>query len=130
MMDKVIDYIKNYREENPTGWRKWIFGTVVAALTLLVVGVLAFQAAQRAKELSSLQVQRDQARMALQKAEIDRKLAATAADRTRHELAAHEAMVAQEVLSSQIERLEREHKTSEEVINSIRSWEDVDRVVK
>lgn len=129
-MNDIVEYIKNYRAENPTGWRKWIIGSLVAVLTLVVIAVFAFQAAQRGKELSQLQNDRDKAKEALHRATVNQKLAANAEEAARHEAAADLALERVQVIEEEIKQLEDQHKANEAAINSIRSWDDVDRTVR
>lgn len=129
-MNKVVEYINKYKQENPSGWRKWIIGSVIAVLTLVVIAVFAFQAAMRGRELARLQHERDVAKEDLHQAQIDAQLAANKAEAANHNIAASAALARVVALEDEISVLEDEHNYNESLINSIRSWDDVDRLVK
>ncbi len=129
-MNQLVDFIKKYKESNPSGWRKWIIGSVVAILTLVVIGVFAFQAAMRGRELARLQHERDMAKEEVHRAQVNMTLAKQKEEAERHEAAADAAMDRVADVEEQIKELENQHSASESLIDSIRSWDDVDRLVK
>lgn len=129
-MNDIVAYIKKYQSENPTGWRKWVIGAVVAILVVVVVAVYAIQATLRGRELARLQSERDRAKEALHRAEVDKKLAANETEAAHHEMAAEVALSRVEEIETEIKQLESTHETNQAVINSIRSWDDVDKKVK
>lgn len=129
-MNDIIAFIKKYKTENPTGWRKWIVGSLVAVLTLVVVAVFATQAALRGRELAQLKTDRDKSKEDLHRAELNHTLAANRTEAAKHEAAAEAVVEAVRIAEERIKVLEEQHAANESVINSIRSWDDVDRVVK
>lgn len=128
-MNDIVEYIKKYRAENPTGWRKWIIGSIVALLTVVVIIGFALQEAQRSQELARLQTERDIAKEAKHRAEVNQKLAENEAEAAQHEAAADLALERVQVIEEEIKQLETQHELNKSILNSIRSWEDVDKKV-
>lgn len=129
-MNKVVDFIKKYKESNPSGWRKWIIGSIVVVLTLVVVAGFAISAALRGRELARLKHERDVAKEEVHRAQVNMTLAKQKEEAERHEAAADQARARAEEIEEQIKVLQEEHSASESLIDSIRSWDDVDRLVK
>lgn len=129
-MNDIVAFIQKYQAENPTGWRKWIIGSVVTVLILVVVAVAAFQATQRGKELARLHSERDRAKEAAHRNQVNTKLAKNKEEAAIHEAEANRSLALAESLENEIKQLESQHETNQAVINSIRSWEDVDKRVK
>ena len=128
-MNEIVEYIKKYRAENPTGWRKWTIGVLVAILTVVVIAAFAIQAALRGKELARLQTERDAAKEAKHRAEVDQKLAKNEEEAAKHEAAADLALARVQAIEEEIHQLQDQHKLNESIIDSIRSWDDVDKKV-
>lgn len=129
-MTKIVDYIQNYKASNPTGWRKWIIGFLVFVLTILVIAMFAFQATRRGRELARLYGERDRAKEELHKSNLDRKLAKNSIDRKHHAKKAEAALQKAAEIETEIQQIESDHKRNQDVINSISSWDDVDKKVK
>lgn len=129
-MNKLVEFVENYKKSNPTGWRKWVFGALATIAVVVLVAIFAIQAAQRGREMAALKHAEDAAQEALHKAQVNAKLAQNAEEQERHEAAAEAALDRSMELAAEIDRLAAQHRTNEEVLNNIRSWDDVDRVVK
>lgn len=129
-MNDLAEFVKNYRESNPTGWRKWVYGSLAALAAVIVIATISVLAAMRAKEMSDLEADRDKLKNDIRKAKLDAKLASRDADKAKHEDAAEKAMEAAAELEAKLHELRKDHATEQDIINSIRSWEDVDKKVK
>lgn len=129
-MNEIVEYIKKHKESNPEGWRKWIIGAVVVVLTLLVIAVFAFRAAQHGKQVAALKHERDKLINEAIQSEVEAKLVASKEEQARHEQVATEALRQVDEIEEQITRLEDQHAANQNVINSIRSWDDVDNKVR
>lgn len=129
-MNKLVEYVQKYKQENPSGWRKWIFGALAALAVLILVIAYAVQTALRAREIARLKHELDVATVGAEKAKADASVAEHLEARDeaigRAELAEEQA----EELKEQLVVLEADHKRNEDLINSIRSWEDVDAKIR
>lgn len=129
-MNNLVEYVQKYKQNNPTGWRKWVFGTLAVLAVLTLIIVYGVQNAMRSKELARLKHELDVATVGADKAKAD---AAVAEHTDARDEAVGRAELAEEraeELKEQLVVLENEHKRSADVINSIRSWEDVDAKVR
>jgi flagellar biosynthesis/type III secretory pathway M-ring protein FliF/YscJ len=129
-MNKLIEFIANYKKTNPTGWRKWLLGAVVGLATLLVLVVYAVQASLRTRELANLRRERDKATMAALSARVDQSIAIDEKAKQDHRNAANAAIERERELSAKVADLLRSHEERKAAIDSIRSWDDVDKVVR
>ena len=129
-MNKLTSFIEKYKRENPTGWRKWVFGAVVVLATLLVLAVYGVQSVMRAREMARLEHERDAAKQQMLEAAANAKLASDAKTQEEHELAAKEAFSRLEDIQERITAAEDVHSRNKAVIDSLGSWEDVDARVK
>lgn len=126
----VVDYIRNYKASNPTGWRKWIVGGFVAVLTLCVIAFFAFRAASHGRTLAALKSERDRYINAKTSEELQVKLSNNDDEREMHleRLAAVQAQL--DRVKSEIASANSEHEANTALIDSISSWEDVDKKVQ
>lgn len=129
-MNEIIDYIKKYRESNPSGWRRWTIGVLVALLALIVGVVLAFRAVQHEKQIAELKYERDLLVHEATQAEVEAKLSSSKEEQAHHEQVATEALRQVGVIEEQIAHIEDQHTANQNVINSIHSWDDVDNKVR
>ena len=129
-LNQLVSFITAYREQNPTGWRKWTVGSVVVVLILIVVAVCTIRAALYNKELAVLKAQLDQAKEQQKQHEFEQELTQDTVQVARHVEAATQALVRQRDVEGKIEQLHQQFDLNESLIRSIRSWDDVDRVVK
>lgn len=129
-MRDIVAYIQDFRDSNPTGWRKWIVGSLVFVLTVVVITVLVIRETQRGKELAKLYGERDKAKEELHRSKLDQKLSKNAEDKARHAELAEAALQRAAEIEEQIQQIEDLHKKNIAVIDSIKSWEDVDKRVR
>jgi flagellar biosynthesis/type III secretory pathway M-ring protein FliF/YscJ len=129
-MSSIIDFINKYKNSNPTGWRKWLIGSVVA---LLVVGMGVFFGVReylRRTSLARLKHERDVLLERARQELVDKKLAVTQGAKETHTLAANAALARAAVIDQQIETLQNDHADNIAIINNINSWKDVDEHIK
>lgn len=129
-MNKLVEFVENYKKSNPTGWRKWIYGLVAAVVVVVLIAIFAVQAAQRGRALADLKHAKDLAEEAVHSAKLAQTLATNKVEQERHEAAAEASMDRAAELAESIKVLEEEHRASESVLDGLRSWSDVDKVVK
>ena len=129
-MNKVVEFIHKYKQENPSGWKKWIFGSLAALGTLLVIVVFAIRSAFRAKEMAKLAHERDVAKEEARQALVNACLETERKAQQKHLNRANTALNRRIQLDKKLRVLTDEHERNTAVIDSIRSWDDVDRIVK
>jgi uncharacterized membrane protein YcjF (UPF0283 family) len=129
-MNTLLDFVRNYRKQNPSGWRKWIIGSVVALITFVVLTVFFVRESMRQRELAELKHTRDTLRETIRRNETDVKVDALSGEQATHTEEATAALARASEISQKIETLEAEHKVNLDLIASLSSWEDVDAKVR
>jgi uncharacterized membrane protein YcjF (UPF0283 family) len=129
-MNTLLEFVRNYRKQNPSGWRKWIIGSVVALITFVVLTVFFVRESMRQREIAELKHTRDTLREAIRRNETDVKVDALSGEQATHTEEATAALARASEISQKIETLEAEHKVNLDLIASLSSWEDVDAKVR
>jgi ABC-type transport system involved in cytochrome bd biosynthesis fused ATPase/permease subunit len=129
-MNTLIEFVQNYRKENPTGWRKWIIGSVVALITLIVLTVFFVRESMRQREIAELKHSRDTLQETLRRNEIDVKSDTLQGQQETHKTAAEAALNRAAELDQKIQTLEAEHEANTALISALKSWEAVDAHVR
>lgn len=125
-MDKLIKFVEDYKQSNPTGWRKWVYGTIAVLVIASLVLVFFIRESLRQKELGNLKHERDVLQEEARQATVNASLTVLEDKKTEHLQAAEAAQRRAEEVTRQVEILEAEHKKNSDLINSLRSWDDVD----
>lgn len=126
----LIDFVNNYRKTNPTGWRKWLYGSLAAVAVLILIISFSISGYLKQRAIAKLKHERDVLQEEARQHEVDATLAVTEASKEEHKAAAAAAQANSDVLEQQATALTLEHATSLQVINAIRTWGDVDAHVK
>lgn len=129
-MNQLLEWINEYKRNNPTGWRKWIAGIVVVLLTIIVGVIWVLTANARGAQIAGLEAQRDVAQEAVRQAEANQALAQDAQEQQRHAEAAAAARQQAADIQHQIDTMQSQHDRNSQIIAGIASWDDVDKVVK
>ncbi|NJL54369.1 hypothetical protein HC928_03660 [bacterium] len=126
----LLDKINEYKQRNPTGWRRWLVGILVGAVSLSLLVVFYLRTIGKSNEIAKLKHERDVALERHKRAELDAKLSANKTEIEGHKIAAEDALIRAEALEARIEEIEAQHLARRSIIDSIRSWEDVDAKVR
>lgn len=129
-MNQLLEWINEYKRNNPTGWRKWIAGIVVVLVTVIAGIIWVLTANARGSQIAGLEAQRDAAQEAVRQAETNQKLTQDAQEQQRHAEAAEAARQQAAAIQQQLDAMASQHERNSQVIAGITSWDDVDRVVK
>lgn len=129
-MEKLAQFVKDYRASNPSGWRKLVFGSLAALALLAVVIVYAIQAAFRAKRLAELTHERDVAHEELNRARVNVNLAENEGEIRQYKEAAADALEKYDRATDELKAVQNTHERNKQVINNLRTWEDVDANVR
>lgn len=129
-MNSIIDFVQKYRKENPTGWRKWVFGSVAAIVTFTFVAVFVIRESLRQREIADLNYQISVLREEAAKNTVDAQIADLAEQQEAHTAAAEHALEQAAELAQRVESLKSEHKANSDLIASLRSWDDVDARIR
>lgn len=129
-MNSIIAFIDKYRKSNPTGWRKWILGSIVTVLVVVVLTVYSVLMKQRSSEIMRLQHEKDVLQAEVRSAVVN----STLDDLTEKQKLAVEsaarASVRVEEINDKLSELRNTHSSNRDIINSLRSWSDVDAKIK
>lgn len=125
-MESLIAFVENYKKSNPSGWRKWILGSVAVVVILVVILVYSVRETLRQREIARLRHERDMLHEQIQNQTVNTQLDGLSDAQSQHQAAAHNAMQQAAAIDAQLESLEAQHKKNIELINSIKSWDDVD----
>lgn len=129
-MNSIIEFVQKYRKENPTGWRKWVFGSVVAIVTFVFVAVFVIRESLRQREIADLNHQISVLREEAAKNTADAQISDLTEQQEAHTAAAEHALEQAAELKNRVESLEAEHKANSDLIASLRSWEDIDARIR
>jgi hypothetical protein len=129
-MDNLIEFIKNYKKSNPSRFKRWTVGIIVVLATVVVIAMFAIQNASKLQQIAGLVRERDLLKETARQAKLDAALAKSKEERLEHIAKAEDALERAQELEAEQKRIETSHEERAAVIESIRSWEDVDRVVK
>jgi flagellar biosynthesis/type III secretory pathway M-ring protein FliF/YscJ len=129
-MDDLIKFVEDYKKSNPTGWRKWIFGTIAAIVLLFIAVVFFAREILRQKSIADLKHERDVLQEDARRRAADASLEKLEEKKAEHTRAAEAAQRRAAELARQVEILEAEHKKNLDLIDSLRSWDDVDAHIR
>lgn len=129
-MEQLIKFVEDYKAANPTGWRKWIFGFLAVLAILLVIVVFSVREALRQSEIATLKHQRDMLQAQADRRTVDAEIESLEDKKAEHVKAADSAQRRANELSRQVDVLEAQNQKNIEIINSIRSWDDVDARIR
>ena len=125
-MQTFIDFVENYKKSNPSGWRKWLFGSIAVGIVLVLVLVYSIREGLRQREIAKLRHERDMLEQQVHQNAVDTQLGDLNETQQAHVTAAEEAIQRAEALDQRAELLEAQHKSNMALINSLKSWDDVD----
>jgi hypothetical protein len=125
-MESLIEFVENYKKSNPSGWRKWVLGSVAVVVILVVILVYSVRETLRQREIARLRHERDMLHEQIQNQTVNTQLDVLSDAQSQHQAAAQNAMQQAAAIDAQLESLEAQHKKNVELINSIKSWDDVD----
>jgi flagellar biosynthesis/type III secretory pathway M-ring protein FliF/YscJ len=129
-MDQLIKFVEDYKASNPTGWRKWVFGSLAVLAVLLIVLVFTVRETLRQKEIAALKHERDMLQIRAHQQTVDSEIESLETKKAEHVKAADAAQRRANELSRRVDMLEAQHQQNLEIINSIRSWDDVDARIR
>jgi len=129
-MNKLFDFINNFKRANPTGWRKWIVGTIVVLTSTALFVVYSIRAGFKNKELAKLKHDKDVLEEKARSHSLDAVLAKIEKEQDAHEAQATDALQRASELSRQSDGLKDEHLANLEIIDSLLLWGDIDDHVK
>lgn len=129
-MNKLVEFVENYRKSNPTGWRRWVYGTIAVVIVLVLVTVFGIREALRQRDIANLKHERDVLKQTARASEVDAELATIVSVRQTHQDAADVALGKAEELEDQVKELEARSSASSALIESLKSWDDVDDHVR
>ena len=123
-MQTFIDFVENYKKSNPSGWRKWLFGSIAVAIVLMLVLVYSIREGLRQREVARLRHERDMLQQQVHQNAVDTQLGDLNETQQAHVTAAEEAIQRAEALDQRAELLEAQHKSNMALINSLKSWDE------
>ena len=125
-MQALIDFVENYKKSNPNGWRKWLFGSIAVSIVIVLVLVYSVREGLRQREVARLRHERDMLQQQVHQNVVDAQLGDLNEAQQAHVAAAEEATQRAAALDKRAELLEAQHKANVALINSLKSWDDVD----
>jgi septal ring factor EnvC (AmiA/AmiB activator) len=128
-LDKIAGWVRGQGQKQPqrSAAGGWVTGLVVAAIAMLVVGALYFRAWRQGRKLAKLLHEKDVAEqeVARKKAADRVKLNNEEAMKLEAEIEATEKDIA--VLDSELNAASARKTRTDETIDALRNWRDVDR---
>jgi len=108
----------------------WVVGLIVAAVVLIGLSILSWYLWSKGKELAKLRHEKDVAEMEKHTAEVQAELTVLEDKREDLQTKALECESKITELSIMIEKTEAERQAAHAKIDTLTSWDDVDRMVK
>jgi uncharacterized protein HemX len=108
----------------------WVVGLIIAAVVFIGLAFLAWYLWSRGKELAKLRHEKDVAEETKHQAEVQAGLTVLDEKREALELEAYQAEGRIETLRMAIQRAEAERQAAHARLDTITSWDDVDRMIK
>lgn len=108
----------------------WVVGLVVAAVVFIGLSILSWYLWSKGKELAKLRHEKDVAEMAKHQAEVQAELTVLEEKRISLEVEAKIQEGRVETLRMAIQRAEAERQATHAKIDTLTSWDDVDRMMK
>ena len=130
MFDTLVKFIQNYKNSNPSGFKKWTVGIVVVVALIIVSLVLFYKSYVHTTRLVDLQHEHDVLQEQARESATNATLAHQQEEREAHSAAAQAALNQAQEIAHQMSQLEVTHQTNEELIESLHNWSDVDKHVK
>jgi hypothetical protein len=129
-IDNVIGAVQNRKSDQKSGKGGWIAALITGVLALLGIALLAWQSWKSGKELAKLQHEKAVREEQAHQAQVDAKLAVS-------EEAKKKALELKDRLVAEIEEIKKdaaevktERKQQDKLFEKIKSWDDVDTIVK
>jgi len=114
----------------PSSPWNWVVGLIIAAVVFSGLAFLAWYLWSKGKELAKLRHEKEVAEEAKHQAEVQSKLTVLEDKRQALELEAHQAEGKIETLRMAIQRAEAERQAAHARLDTITSWDDVDKLIK
>lgn len=130
MIEKLLKFVEDYRASNPSGWRKLLFGVVAALAATTVLILLYLREASRQRNIASLRQERDLLREEARKHEVNAALENLDQSKNEHTAAANTALRQATELDRRVQILEAEGAKNSDIIDSLKSWDDVDARIR
>jgi hypothetical protein len=108
----------------------WVVGLIVVAVVFVGLAFLAYYLWSKGKELAKLRHEKDVAEEAKHQAEVQSKLTVLEEKRTSLEVEARIQDSKIEQLRLSIQRAEAERQAAHAKLDTLTSWDDVDRLIK
>ena len=129
-MNKLIEFVENYKKSNPSGWRKVVYGIAAGAAALVVLAIFVARENARQREIARLNHQVGVLEQEAASHQVSVELASLGADKDRHQANAEAALTRANALKDKAKGLQEQHAANTVIINSLRSWSDVDAHVR
>lgn len=129
-MNKLIAFVEHYKTSNPSGWRKVVYG--LAAGCALVVLAIVFFVRENLRQREIARLNHEVAVLEQQAAthQTNATLSVLETDKAEHVAAANAAKDRADQIKNTVATMQEQHASNVAVINSIRSWSDVDAHVR
>lgn len=129
-MNKLVEFVEEYKKNNPSGWRKVVYGVAAGIAAFVVLLAFFIRETLRQREIARLNQEIAVLQQDAQQQETNAALTALECDKTQHTEAANKAIQRANELKNELEGLKNQHEANVAIINSIKSWSDVDARVR
>jgi FtsZ-interacting cell division protein ZipA len=130
VVDAALANIQTYQDKKSNGKNGWIFGGIAAILSIVAIGLIYFRLWRTGKELAKLKHERDVYREKETQAITNSAIATNNAEKTIAMRVAQEAQVEQTRIAEEIKQLQIDTNEKHKIINSLTTWEDVDKYIQ
>lgn len=127
-MTWLIDFIQKHKSN--TGWRKWFFGGLVLLAAVAVVAIYYVRSYFKNKELARLKHEKAVAEEEAHHAQVVLAVAHNEEELKKRLAEVRRSREVVAALEEKIDQLKLTRLAEEDLINSIKSWDDVDAKVK
>ena len=130
VVQTALTSIQDFKGTPKSKKKGWIFGLIAAILSIVAVAVVYYQLWRRGKEVAKLKHERDLLREKEQQHVVDSQIATNTMLRIEAMQAAQRAQEEQAVITEQIDSLREEAVEQRSIIDSLTTWEDVDKYIR
>lgn len=126
-VQKALEAVAEYQGKKTSGKKGWIAGVAAGILTLVALGLLFWKLFQNGRKHARVEHERDMLVEKEKQARVDAEVSDNIEEIERLKIEANNALAEATEKRKELLEIRAENRTTDEVINSLKTWEDIDK---